>query len=348
MTSYWGTPVMFDPEITRDGELGPAVRVGPRRAVVDRRQPPRASASPTRPCRTTTSRRRSASYDTDGRRVPERRTRLPDLRPDGARLAAHPVDVPRSARPRLGGEGRHDRRAGRADRHRPGGARGDGRALQRARRRRARTPTSAATGTASWRPASVTPIVEAPFYAVRDPPRHARHQRWAPPRSQRPGAAGCGGGVVGGLYAAGNTAANVFGWAYPSGGGTLGNGLVFGFLAGRHAAAQPRPRHLTRAGSVLPLPPPARPVDTDPSCARPAAVSDPWGFDRECRVRHRGHRSDRGQHLSPPAATTGTRCEPSSGPAASTSRWSGSVSHRARATSPAPPTCWRRREMPST
>jgi len=48
-----------------------------------------------------------------------------------------------------------------------------------------------------------------------------------------------GGGVVGGLYAAGNTATNVFGWAYPSGGGTLGNGTVFGFLAGRHVAAQP-------------------------------------------------------------------------------------------------------------
>jgi hypothetical protein len=48
-----------------------------------------------------------------------------------------------------------------------------------------------------------------------------------------------GGGVVGGLYAAGNTAANVFGWAYPSGGGTIANGMVFGYLAGKHAAAQP-------------------------------------------------------------------------------------------------------------
>ena len=32
--------------------------------------------------------------------------------------------------------------------------------------------------------------------------------------------------------AAGNTAANVFGVAYPSGGGTLGNGLVFGVVGG--------------------------------------------------------------------------------------------------------------------
>ena len=34
--------------------------------------------------------------------------------------------------------------------------------------------------------------------------------------------------------------ANVFGWAYPSGGGTLGNAIVFGYRAGRHAAARSR------------------------------------------------------------------------------------------------------------
>ena len=48
-----------------------------------------------------------------------------------------------------------------------------------------------------------------------------------------------GGAVVPGLYAAGNTAANAFGWAYPSGGGTLANAMTFGYRAGRHAAAQP-------------------------------------------------------------------------------------------------------------
>ena len=42
--------------------------------------------------------------------------------------------------------------------------------------------------------------------------------------------------MIPGLYAAGNTAANTFAWAYPSGGGTIGNGVVFGYLAGRHAA----------------------------------------------------------------------------------------------------------------
>ena len=49
-----------------------------------------------------------------------------------------------------------------------------------------------------------------------------------------------GGGSVPGLYAAGNAAANAFGWAYPSGGGTLANAIAFGYRAGRHAAAQPR------------------------------------------------------------------------------------------------------------
>ncbi len=49
-----------------------------------------------------------------------------------------------------------------------------------------------------------------------------------------------GGGVIPGLYAAGNTAANAFGWAYPSGGGTLGNAVTFAYRAGRHAAKQPR------------------------------------------------------------------------------------------------------------
>ncbi len=46
------------------------------------------------------------------------------------------------------------------------------------------------------------------------------------------------GSPITGLYAAGNTAANAFGWAYPSGGATIAHGVVFGYLAGRHVAAQ--------------------------------------------------------------------------------------------------------------
>lgn len=91
-------------------------------------------------------------------------------------------------------------------------------------------------------PGRVQPLTRAPFYAVEilpgtlgtnggpriDPNARVRRR---------------GGGVIGGLYAAGNTAANAFGWAYPSGGATIANGTVFGYLAGRHAAAQP-PREI--------------------------------------------------------------------------------------------------------
>ena len=87
-------------------------------------------------------------------------------------------------------------------------------------------------------PGAVKPLTEAPFYAVAIHPGMLGTN--GGPRLDRNGQVRrLGGGVVGGLYAAGNTAANVFGWAYPSGGGTLGNGLVFGYLAGRHVAAQP-------------------------------------------------------------------------------------------------------------
>jgi succinate dehydrogenase/fumarate reductase flavoprotein subunit len=46
------------------------------------------------------------------------------------------------------------------------------------------------------------------------------------------------GSVIEGLYAIGNTAANTFGASYPGAGATIGQGLVFGYIAAQHAARQ--------------------------------------------------------------------------------------------------------------
>ncbi|MBF6455121.1 3-ketosteroid-delta-1-dehydrogenase [Nocardia cyriacigeorgica] len=46
------------------------------------------------------------------------------------------------------------------------------------------------------------------------------------------------GSAIEGLYAIGNTAANVFGRTYPGAGATIGQGLVFGYIAARDAAGQ--------------------------------------------------------------------------------------------------------------
>ncbi|HZR14944.1 MAG TPA: FAD-dependent oxidoreductase [Acidimicrobiia bacterium] len=84
----------------------------------------------------------------------------------------------------------------------------------------------------------MAPLGQPPFYAIplrngtlgtNGGPlvdRHARVRRF-------------GGGVVPGLYAAGNVAASVFGPAYPGGGATIGPAMTFGYLAGRHVAQQP-------------------------------------------------------------------------------------------------------------
>jgi 3-oxosteroid 1-dehydrogenase len=81
-------------------------------------------------------------------------------------------------------------------------------------------------------------VDQAPFYAVRiydgtlgtqgGPlvDEHARVLRYR-------------GGVIEGLYAAGNASACVFGPAYPGGGATIGPALTFGYLAGRHVATRP-------------------------------------------------------------------------------------------------------------
>lgn len=95
-------------------------------------------------------------------------------------------------------------------------------------------------------PGRLRPLDQAPFYAVEIHPG-ALGTNGGPRLDEHGRVRRASGGVVPGLYAAGNTAANTFGWAYPSGGGTIGNGVVFGFLAGQHVAKQPA-RSLERPG----------------------------------------------------------------------------------------------------
>jgi succinate dehydrogenase/fumarate reductase flavoprotein subunit len=85
---------------------------------------------------------------------------------------------------------------------------------------------------------TLAPVARGPFYAVQlfngalgtsGGPRIDEHGRVLRLR----------GGVVDGLYAAGNAAACVFGPAYPGGGATIGPAMTFGYLAGRHVAERP-------------------------------------------------------------------------------------------------------------
>jgi hypothetical protein len=80
-------------------------------------------------------------------------------------------------------------------------------------------------------------VSEPPFYALRVlPGTLGTKGGLKTDASARVLRAAEGGGVIEGLYAAGNTAANPFGCAYPGPGATIGPGLVFGWLAGETAS----------------------------------------------------------------------------------------------------------------
>lgn len=80
------------------------------------------------------------------------------------------------------------------------------------------------------------PLDQGPYYAVRVYPGEiGTYKGLRTDRDSR--VLRADGAVIPGLYAVGNDQANVFGGSYPGAGATIGPGVVFGFIAGRHLAA---------------------------------------------------------------------------------------------------------------
>ena len=88
--------------------------------------------------------------------------------------------------------------------------------------------------------ATIGPLDTPPFYATRV--RCGALGTKGGPRTDGEGRVlNVDGEVIDGLYAAGNAMGSIMGMTYGGHGGTLGPGLVFGYLAGRHAAVRSRP-----------------------------------------------------------------------------------------------------------
>ncbi len=85
--------------------------------------------------------------------------------------------------------------------------------------------------------ATIGPLDRAPYYATRV---HCGTlgTKGGPRTDENGQVLDVDGSVIGGLYAAGNAMGSVMGMTYGGHGGTLGPALVFGYLAGRHAAAR--------------------------------------------------------------------------------------------------------------
>ena len=235
-TSYWGTPVMFDPDITRDGEMVPQFEWGrgePTSFIVN--QDAVRFANEALPYNDFP--KAFGVFDQDEQRFPNAgpcwqifdgtvraNTRVlsmfpgepdPDwvIRADTIEELAELIDLdPTTLRATF-------------DRFNENAARGEDPDFERHRK-------------GLMGPGRVAPLATAPFYAVRIWPGMLG-TNGGPAITKDAQVKRQGGGVIDGLYAAGNTAANVFGWAYPSGGGTIGNGTVFGYRAGVHAGSRP-------------------------------------------------------------------------------------------------------------
>jgi len=83
--------------------------------------------------------------------------------------------------------------------------------------------------------ATIGPLDTPPFYAIRVR-CGALGTKGGPRTDTDARVLDVDGAVIDGLYAAGNAMGSIMGMTYGGHGGTLGPGLVFGYLAGRHAA----------------------------------------------------------------------------------------------------------------
>ncbi len=233
MNSYWGQPAMFDPEITRDGELVPQfewARGEPASLIVNRHgvrfanealpyndfpktfgryDPTRVEYPNEAPAwmlfdQTVKDTARILSMF-PGQPAPAWLPQADTIRGLAARIDLDPETLFASVT--------------RFNQH---AARGE-------------DPDFLRNKQGLMSPGRMAPLAKPPFYAVSIYPGALgtnggpRLTADAEVRSQR-------GGVVPGLYAAGNTAASCYAWAYPGGGATIGQGVTFAYRAGRHVA----------------------------------------------------------------------------------------------------------------
>tara|TARA_R110002124_G_scaffold105531_1_gene256538 strand:- start:2258 stop:3889 length:1632 start_codon:yes stop_codon:yes gene_type:complete len=86
--------------------------------------------------------------------------------------------------------------------------------------------------------ATLGPISQGPFFAV-EIKSGSLGTKGGPQTNRNAQVLNVDGDVIHGLYAAGNVMASAMGMTYGGPGGTIAPGMVFGFLAGQHAAGSP-------------------------------------------------------------------------------------------------------------
>jgi succinate dehydrogenase/fumarate reductase flavoprotein subunit len=235
LNSYWGTPVMFDPSIARDGQLVPQFEWGrgaPASIVINRKG--LRFANEALPYNDFP--KAFGHFDPEAVEFPNAGPGFlifdRSVRDSQRILSMHPGQPDPDWVLKAGSVGELAERIG-----------VDRRTLEATvaryneHARHGEDPEFHRHERGLMAPGQVAPVELPPFYAVEIYPG-ALGTNGGPQIDRNGQVRKLGGGLVGGLYAAGNTAANAFGWAYPSGGGTIGNGIVFGYLAGRHVASR--------------------------------------------------------------------------------------------------------------